>query len=228
MRVHPMTRDRTISDPVTLASRDEGSDKVRRRYDRTARLYDALDRPMELTAFRRWRPLVWEALGEAPGRVLEVGVGTGKNLPHYRPGVPVTAIDLSPRMLDRARARAERLGVPVDLRLMDVEHLELSDHGFRSAFATFVFCSVAHPVAGLRELRRVLEPGGRLVLLEHQRSASRFLAPILDLLDPLMARLWGAHANRRTEENVRAAGFTVERSRWLTPKGLVRLITARA
>ncbi len=199
---------------------------VRRRYERLAPVYDLLDLSMELLAFRRWRSLAWEAVG-LEGRVLEVGVGTGKNIAFWPRSVDMTAIDLSPEMLARARRRATKRGVDAELREMDVEQLALADGSFDVAVATFVFCSVAHPIDGLRELRRVLRPGGRLVLLEHQRSESPAVARVLDVLDPVVVRLWGAHLNRPTEEYVGAAGFAVTRSRFLTPRGLVRLVEAR-
>lgn len=164
--------------------------------------------------------------GDRPGRVLEVGVGTGKNLPLWPAGADITAIDLSERMLERARRRARTLGLSPRLERMDVEALELPDDGFDAAVASFVFCSVADPLRGLRELRRVLRPGGRLLLLEHQRSESPLVARVLDILDPLLARIWGAHVNRGTEQNVRGAGFEIERVRYLTPAGMVRLIEA--
>lgn len=207
-------------------TRTEDTSIVRRRYDRIAPIYDALDLSMELLAFRRWRARLWERIGPEPGRVLEVGVGTGKNISHWPQNAEITAIDLSPRMLARARRRAAERGTHARLEAMDVEQLSLDDGSFDVAVATFVFCSVARPEAGLRELRRVLRPDGRLLLLEHQRSESRVVAPLLRLLDPLVVRLWGAHVDRPTEATVGAAGFDV-RSTFLTPRGLVRLIEAR-
>lgn len=208
-------------------STDDTSVVVRRRYDRIAPIYDVLDLSMELLAFRRWRARLWERVGTKPGRLLEVGVGTGKNIPHWPAEAEITAIDLSPRMLTRARRRSTERGTQARLEAMDVEQLSLDDGSFDVAVATFVFCSVARPEAGLREVQRVLRPGGRLLLLEHQRSESPVVAPLLRLLDPLVVRLWGAHVDRPTEATVRAVGFDV-RSTFLTRRGLVRLIEARS
>lgn len=120
---------------------------TRARYNRIAPTYDAMEAFTERAAFGAWRQELWAAV--PAGRVLEVGIGTGKNLPFYPPDAQMTAIDLSERMLERARRRAVGLGVRVDLRLMDVQHLEFADASFDAAVATFVFCSVPDPVAGL-------------------------------------------------------------------------------
>lgn len=128
------------------------------RYRRIAPLYDA----MELLAERRrhvWRQRAW-ALVEGPD-VLEVGVGTGKNIPYYPPDVRVTALDLTPAMLERAKVRAAELDAEVDLRLGDVQSLDSPDDSFDEAIATFLFCSVPDPVMGLDELARVVKPGER-------------------------------------------------------------------
>ncbi len=210
---------------VTDTSSDAGQTAATRaRYNRIAPMYDAMEWLTERAAFSAWRQQLWAAVPAA--QVLEVGVGTGKNLPFYPPGAQMTAIDLSDRMLARARRRAAALGVQVDLRLMDVQRLEFPDDAFDAAVATFVFCSVPDPVAGLRELGRVVRPGGDIWLLEHMRVDRPVIGPLMDLLNPLVVRVMGANINRRTVENVRLAGLqmlSVERL-----KGeLVRLIHAR-
>ena len=141
--------------------------------------------------------------------VLEVGVGTGKNFPYYPYGVKVVGIDLSPRMLARARRKALKLDRSVDLREMDVQSLEFPDHCFDTVFATFVFCSVPDPLDGLRELRRVCKPNGRLLLLEHMRPENVLLGLIFDALNPMVVRMMGANINRRTMDNIRSAGWNV-------------------
>lgn len=181
-------------------------DRVARTYDRVAALYDLYSKPMEwLGGARRRRRLLTAAQGE----VLEVGVGTGVNLPHYPDDVQVTGIDVSPRMLARARSRVQATAAPVQLQVADVQQLPFDNDRFDIVTATCVFCSVADPVRGLRELQRVVKPDGQVLLLEHVRPRNRVLGFLADLLSPLTRRLFGFEVNRRTERNIAAAGLEI-------------------
>ncbi len=178
-----------------------------KRYNRIAWVYDWLEAPMEWLRFARWRTRLRDHI--AGSRVLEVGVGTGKNFPHYPRDTKITAIDFSARMLARARKRAVKTGVEVPLHEMDVQDLRFPNDTFDTVFATFVFCSVPDPVAGLQELHRVCKPDGRLILLEHMRPENRLTGLLFDILNPLVVRLVGANINRRTMDNIRQSGWRV-------------------
>jgi len=215
-----------VSSQVPIRSRIDGNrtELTRQRYDRIAPFYNALEWLMELR-FRRWRRELWGNL--AGDAILELGIGTGKNLRFYPSGKNVTAIDLSEKMLERARRRAERLGTRVQLQVADVQALPFEDASFDEVVATFLFCSVPDPVLGLREARRVLRPGGRLLLLEHVISEVPLIRTLMRWFDPIPFRIWGAHIDRDTVANVRTAGFVdiASRSKAL---GLIQLIKARA
>lgn len=158
--------------------------------------------------------------------MLEVGVGTGLNFSYYPPHAHITAIDLSDKMLERARRRAARLGTTVELLQMDAQALAFPDESFDEVIATFVFCSVPDPVLGLSELRRVCKPDGKVILLEHMRPESPWLGRLFDLLNPIAVRLTGANINRQTVENIRQAGLKIEHLESLAPSGIVKLIIA--
>jgi len=183
-------------------------DTTLKRYNRIAPWYDLMEAPLERRRLAAWRSRLRKRI--TGQKALEVGVGTGKNLPFYPKGVDITAIDFSPRMLKRAQKKAEKLGFKVHLLEMDVQNLNLPENYFDTVFATFVFCSVPDPVAGLKELRRVCRPGGRLILLEHMRPENVILGHIFDLLNWLVIRMTGANINRRTVDNIQAAGWRIQ------------------
>ncbi len=197
---------------------------IKRRYDRVARVYDFLDAPMELMAFKRYRG---DVLNNVHGKALEIGVGTGKNIEFYPPDADIIAIDFSEKMLAKAEKRADKLQKDVALYHMDVQNLEFEDNVFDTAFSTCVFCSVPDPIEGLKEIKRVLKPGGQLVLLEHVLSEHRAIKPVMNLLNPVTVRLWGANINRKTSENIKKAGFKIISEKNLS-LDIVKLIVAEA
>ena len=201
---------------------------TRARYQRISPFYDRLEWLLE-RRFRPWREKLWQSVSGP--RVLEVGVGTGKNIEFWPSNCKITAIDLTPGMLDIARQRAKSLNrYEDDLFLADVQHLELPSGIFDTVVATFVFCSVPDPVQGLRELGRVVrpDPNGQILLLEHVRIDLPLIGTLMDVLAPLIVRLYGASINRRTVENVQAAGLQVDRVQDLDDMGMFKLIFARS
>lgn len=199
------------------------AEQTRKRYDRVAPVYDWMEALPERFVIRRWRKMLWDRV-EGP-RVLELGVGTGKNIPFYPADVKMTAIDLSPEMLQRARKRAASERTDVELQLTDAQDLPFGDESFDSVVGTFVFCSIPDPIAGLQEAARVLKPGGQLLLLEHVLSNHRGLRELMKLSNPIMVRLTGANFDRETAANVMRADFQEIRVRhlWLD---VVKLIEA--
>lgn len=179
---------------------------IKKRYDRIAPFFDLLEAPMEGLFFKRWRERLW---AKATGHhILEVGVGTGKNFDYYPKDARITAIDFSPAMLKQAAQAKIRKNVQVDLSIMDVQSLSYADNSFDTVIASFVFCSVPMPMKGLKELYRVLKPGGQVLLLEHVISPNPLVAKIMNLLNPIVVRLFGANINRDTVKNVKACGFS--------------------
>ncbi len=200
------------------------TEQTRYRYNRIAPVYDNMEAMLEHLAFGRWRKKLWSRIINGDG--LEVGVGTCKNIPYYPSCARVTAIDLSPEMLERARVRAKALDSQVNLIEMDAQDLKFPDATFDWVVATFVLCSVPDPVQGLRELARVLRPSGYAFLLEHVRTNTPLLGRLMDIFNRCALRVMGTNITRRTVANVTAAGLLVEKVEDLAPFGLVKLITA--
>src|SRR5881396_3568186 len=167
-------------------------------------LYDPVCALYERLALDRWRR--WLVAG-ARGLALDVGCGTGRNLPLYREGVRVIGLDPAWESLQRARQRAPRA------RLVrgSAEALPFRDGAFDTVVSGLVFCSVPDPARGLAEVKRVLRPGGALRMLEHVRATGGLKARVQDRWQPLWTRLsGGCHWNRETERSVEAAGFRIE------------------
>jgi len=167
-------------------------------------LYDAMCWTHERLGLGAWR--AWLVAG-ARGRTLDVGCGTGRNLPLYAQGARVVALDPDREVLLRARRRAPR----VPLVQGSAEALPFRDGTFDTVVSGLVFCSVPDSLRGLAEVKRVLGPGGRLRMLEHVRSSRPWKARFQDRTQPVWTRLsGGCHPNRDTERLVEASGFAIE------------------
>ena len=195
------------------------------RYQRIARVYDVLDLPFEYGRYRLIRRLAFQ--GPA-GRLLDAGVGTGRNFPFYPPGSTVVGIDTSPVMLARAERRRKSAVAEVELRQMDVTRLDFSDQTFDGAVATFLFCVLPDElqVPALRELGRVVKAGGPVRLLEYVRPQHTIRRALARLWEPWIAWAYGASFDRRTEEHIPEAGLVLVDARFVIDE-LVRLISAR-
>jgi ubiquinone/menaquinone biosynthesis C-methylase UbiE len=201
----------------------KGVDK--KRYNRIAGIYDSLESPMELLSYSRWRKEVFKRAPKR-GKILEIGVGTGKNLPYYRKDHEIFAVDISENMLNRAKIRAEKPKAMVHLAQMDVERLGFRDKIFDAAISAYVFCSVENPLEGLKEIRRVLKQGGIAVFLEHMRSENEFMGKAMDLLNPLVVNAFGPNINRHTVKNIKKAGFEILEEEYLL-SSIFRIIVAK-
>jgi len=206
-----------------LSTENKTTEIAKRRWNRTARLYDYLMALMEQVVVRKWRRLLWRRVETS--RVLEIGVGTGNNIPYYPADAEITAVDFSEGMLKRARDKASRHKVKVNLRQMDAQNLEFADNTFDTVVGTMVFCSIPDTVRGIREVERVCKRGGKVVLLEQDFSANRYSRLLAKLVNPLVIRM-GSDFRRRTIEDVAKSGLKVERVTNLWA-GLFKLIEAR-
>ena len=177
-------------------------------YDRFAGRYDGVMRPLERWLVARLRASALGELGGGGGPLLEVGAGTGANFAHYPPATRGAACELSFEMLRRARAKARPAGVC--LVQARAERLPFADQTFGAALATLVFCSVESPARGFAEMRRVVRPGGRVVLVEHVRPDNA-LGPVFDALSLLTVPFLEDHFNRRTAREAARAGLKVRR-----------------
>jgi phosphatidylethanolamine/phosphatidyl-N-methylethanolamine N-methyltransferase len=179
---------------------------IRKRYDRIAPYFEGMEAMMEGLAFKSWRQRLWAKV--EGHHILEVGVGTGKNFDYYPKDARITAIDFSEQMLKQAEQKRARKNSNVELELMDVQSLCFADNSFDTVICSFVFCSVPSPAKGLKELYRVCKPGGQVLLLEHVLSSNPVLAGVMNLLNPVVVRLFGANINRNTVKNVKACAFS--------------------
>ena len=196
--------------------------RIRGIYERDADGYDEEVRHFEkrlLEDGRQW------ACGQAVGDVLEIAIGTGRNLPFYPAGVRLTGIDLTPMMLARAEQRARTLGRDVTLAVGDAQALDFPDDTFDSVVMTLALCTIPDERKAIAEAKRVLRDHGRLIMLEHVRSPHLPVRILQRTLDPLFVRWKGDHLMREPLEPVCAEGFTImesERRKW----GIIERIVA--
>jgi ubiquinone/menaquinone biosynthesis C-methylase UbiE len=195
-----------------------------RQYQRIAPFYDLLELPFEYGRYRRLRRLVFDGLW---GRILDAGIGTGRNMEFYPRGAEVVGIDFSPAMLARAARRRRESSATIELREMEVTRLDFPADSFDAAVATFLFCVLPDELQrpALRELARVVRAGGIVRLLDYVRPERRLRRAIAGLWEPWMAWAYGASFDRRTGEHMLEAGLELVKAEFVVDD-LVKLLTA--
>jgi ubiquinone/menaquinone biosynthesis C-methylase UbiE len=211
---------RSPDSDVTLT---QATELQRRVWDKRAPTYDRSMGLMEKLLFGDGRAWV---CSQASGEVLEVAVGTGRNLNFYPDGIRLTGIELSAEMLAIARRRAAEVGLEAELLQGDAQALAFPDAAFDAVVCTFSLCSIPDDRKAVAEMKRVLRPGGSLLLIDHVPSTTRLWRDIQWLLEQVTVRVEGEHMLRRPLELVRAEGFEIERAERLKA-GIVERVTAR-
>ncbi|UQA94418.1 class I SAM-dependent methyltransferase [Streptomyces halobius] len=199
------------------------TERLRRYWDKHARSYDRQMRFFDRTLFGESRAWV---CSQASGDVLEVAIGTGRNLPRYPPGVRLTGIEWSPEMLALARRRADELGRTADLREADAQALPFPDASFDTVVCTLSLCAIPDDRRAADEMIRVLKPGGRLLLLDHVPSTAWPVRAFQRITELVTVPLGGEHFLRRPLRRVQEAGLEIEqRDRFKL--GIVERLAAR-
>jgi ubiquinone/menaquinone biosynthesis C-methylase UbiE len=203
------TRHRTVKYGEQMAGDLEAQNEKRRRaWAKQASSYDRQIGWFERKVFGGRQHRTW-ACRQASGDVLEVAVGTGLNLPEYPLDTRVTGIDLSPEMVELARRRISLSGHHMDLRTGDAQDLAFDDASFDVVVCTYSLCNIPDPALAIAEMRRVLRPGGRLILVDHVGSTSRLVYGLQKVIEPLSVRFDGDWLTRRPSVEVHRQGFDV-------------------
>ena len=188
-------------------------DKIKKRYNRIAPVYDFMESLVEKGKMSDWRQDLWksvrEYMPEKGGKLLEAGVGTGKNIEFHPANIEIYAIDFSDKMLNEARKKAKEYDKVVNFMNMDIQNLEFSDDYFDIIVTSCVFCSVPDPVEGLKELKRVCKPDGKIIMLEHMRTKKEPLGSLMDAFNWISLYTWGANINRETMKNIEKADLEI-------------------
>ena len=181
-----------------------------------------MDRVMGRPGFQRLRS---ETLQSAQGEVLEIGLGTGLNLPHYSAGVSrLRAVDPAPLLPERVTTRLAAVPFPVEIMHLSAERLPYDEGGFDCVVSTWTLCTIPDPLQALREIRRVLKPAGRFLFLEHGRSKNARTAAWQDRLNPIQQVIGcGCNLNRRIDRLIGQAGLEIVQLDRLVMEGVPRI-----
>jgi len=198
---------------------------TKEKYNRLARFYDLHSKFAEKLWFIKWRKKFFAPL---KGKILEVGIGTGKNIDYYNKNAKVIGIDFSEKMLEKAREKLIKSGKKnITLTQMDGENLNFKDNSFDYVVTSCVFCSVPDPIRGLEEIRRVLKPTGRLIMIEHVLSKNLIIALIEHTINPLTRFIMGVNINRNTKQNIINANMKIVKDQDLALLDVFRLFIAK-
>lgn len=196
-----------------------------RTYNRIAPLYDWLDGIYE----HSWKSSLRAKLFEyAKGSILDVGVGTGCNIPFYPKDSKVIGVDMSERMLDRARDRAKQLDCSMTLRSMNLFSLDFPDNTFDTVTVTFVLLCLPDELQepALRELRRVTKPNGQILILDYQMSSKPGVRLWMRCLSPWLKWAFAARFDTTTEQYVEQSGLTITKKQTFMGDGVTMLVLA--
>tara|TARA_Y100000310_G_scaffold343455_1_gene451160 strand:+ start:2719 stop:3336 length:618 start_codon:yes stop_codon:yes gene_type:complete len=197
-------------------------EEVKKKYDRFALFYDISEYPTEKFLFSKWRK---KYLSKLKGNILEIGVGTGKNLEYYNKDAKVIGIDISQGMLEKAKQKANASNIK--LKVMDAEHLKFKSNSFDYVISTCILCSVPDQVKALKEMRRVLKPKGRVIMIEHVLSKNKLIALFEKIHNPFTRFLFGFNINRDTQKSIKKAGLHIIKDENLALKDVFRLFIAK-
>jgi ubiquinone/menaquinone biosynthesis C-methylase UbiE len=190
------------------------------KYDKVAKIYDGMEKMLFFNKYRK------DLISLASGKVLEVGVGTGANLPYYSRNSSVVGIDFSKNMLEKSKKVIKSNNMTnIQLLEMDIQTMCFEDNTFDCAVSTCVFCTVPDPIAGLKEVYRVLKPGGKVLFLEHMRSENPLINIFLFMMSIMSKFFLGTSMVRKTQENIEKSGFKITERRDLF-FDVVRIIIA--
>lgn len=216
-----------VKAPEAQASQngDPVRNQTRKTYRRIAPFYDLIDLPFEYGRYRSIRPFLFHGLR---GRILDAGVGTGRNMSFYPAGSNVVGVDVSPEMLERARRRTKKSAAAVQLLQMDITRLDFADASFDSAVASFVFCTLPKELQrpALCELNRVVKPNGSIRLMEYTAPQGPVRRVIAQLFSPWVRWAFGASLDRNIEQIVCQAGLIITHTRNVT--SAIQLVEIRA
>ncbi len=194
----------------------KGFEKIAKRYD----YYIAL---FELIFLKKWRKRLLE---NVKGNVLEIGIGTGKNLPYYK-NCNLAGIDISPTMIEITKKYAKKLNINCNIKVMSAEKLKFKDNQFNYVISSLILCDIPNPIKALKEMKRVLKKNGELRMIEHMKSNKNFIYNLQIYLNNTNKKIFGCDLLRDTEGNIKKAGFKIIKVKNIFLGDMFRVIIAK-